>query len=110
MFRFSVYTICSSTAKRAPSAYKNRLPIIQKANASNMSSILKTAQTTLSENFGGPAAAAAPTGTQFSVDEVPDQTGKVAVITGGSEGIGYGVSHTLLSKVSIGDLFLLLRC
>ncbi|KAK4560872.1 hypothetical protein LTR86_005452 [Recurvomyces mirabilis] len=71
-----------------------------------MSSILKAAQTTLSENFGGAAAAVAPTGTQFSVDQVPDQTGKVAVITGGSEGIGYGVSHTLLSK-NIKKVFIL---
>ena len=110
MFRFSVYTLCSTTARRTALTHRNRLPIIQKARASDMSSILKTAQTTLAENFGGPAAAAAPTGTQFSIDQVPDQSGKVAVITGGSEGIGYGVSHTLLSKVSISDYTTVHRC
>ncbi|KAF2172470.1 hypothetical protein M409DRAFT_50164 [Zasmidium cellare ATCC 36951] len=63
-----------------------------------MSSAVKAAQTTLSENFGGAAHKLAPADTRFSLEDVPDQTGKVAVITGGSEGIGYGCSHTLLSK------------
>lgn len=64
-----------------------------------MTSVVQNVQTALSENLGGVAQAAAPTGTHFSLDDVPDQTGKVAVITGGSEGIGYGSSHTLLTKV-----------
>ncbi|KAK4507872.1 hypothetical protein PRZ48_001607 [Zasmidium cellare] len=63
-----------------------------------MSSVVNAAKTTLSENFGGNAQKVAPEGTKFSLEEVPDQSGKVAVITGGSEGIGYGCSHTLLSK------------
>lgn len=29
---------------------------------------------------------------------MPDPTGRVAAVTGGSEGSGYGVTHTLLSK------------
>ena len=71
-----------------------------------MASIVKNIQTTLSENFTGAAHKAAPSGTRFSLDDVPDLSGKVAVITGGSEGIGYGCSHTLLSK-NISKLFIL---
>lgn len=71
-----------------------------------MASIAKNVQTTLSENFTGPAHNAAPAANKFSLDDVPDQTGKVAVITGGSEGIGYGCTHTLLSK-NISKLFIL---
>ena len=40
------------------------------------------------------------------MEETPDQSGKVAVVTGGSEGIGYGVTHTLL-KNNISKLFIL---
>ncbi|KAK5117527.1 hypothetical protein LTR62_004949 [Meristemomyces frigidus] len=71
-----------------------------------MSSIIQNVQTTLSENLGGIANKVTPTGTAFTIDQVPDQTGKVAVITGGSEGIGYGVSHTLLSR-NISKVFIL---
>ncbi|KAF4556740.1 Short chain dehydrogenase-like protein 50 [Elsinoe fawcettii] len=56
----------------------------------------------LAENFGGPAHTSGSK--TFSLEEVPDLTGKVAVITGGSEGIGYGCTHTLLSK-GISKLF-----
>ncbi|KAI3318715.1 retinol dehydrogenase 12 [Xylariaceae sp. AK1471] len=59
---------------------------------------------TIAENFGG---SAPNLGThQFSLDEVPDLTGKVAVVTGGSEGIGYGVTHTLL-KHNIAKVYIL---
>jgi len=62
-----------------------------------MASIIEGVKNTIVENFGGGAKLASAEN-QFSLDAVPSQTGKVAVITGGSEGIGYGVSHTLLSK------------
>ncbi|KAK4545764.1 hypothetical protein LTR36_002718 [Oleoguttula mirabilis] len=71
-----------------------------------MESIIKGVQTALSENLGGSAQAAAPAGTQFALNDVPDQTGRVAVVTGGSEGIGFGATHTLLSK-NISKLFIL---
>lgn len=71
-----------------------------------MTSAIKAAQTTLSQNLTGKAHDAAPAGAKFSLDDVPDQSGKVAVITGGSEGIGFAVSHTLLTK-NIAKLYFL---
>jgi hypothetical protein len=65
-----------------------------------MSSIIDTVKSTVSQNLGGSAHGAQP-GSQFSLDDVPDLSGKVAVVTGGSEGIGYGCTHTLLSKVCV---------
>ena len=61
---------------------------------------------TVAENFGGKAHGFAKPEHQFSLDETPDQTGKVAVITGGSEGIGYGASFTLLKR-NLSKLFVL---
>lgn len=71
-----------------------------------MSSTIKTAINTVAENLGGVAHKAAPSAHQFTVENVPDLTDKVAVVTGGSEGIGYGCTHTLLSK-NISKLFIL---
>lgn len=71
-----------------------------------MASAVKAAQTTLSQNLGGIAQKIAPDGAKFSLEEVPDQSDKVAVITGGSEGIGYGATWTLLSK-NIAKIFIL---
>ncbi|KAI0106174.1 oxidoreductase bli-4 [Nemania sp. FL0031] len=59
---------------------------------------------TLGENFGGMAENLATH--QFSLDDVPDLTEKVAVVTGGSEGIGYGVTYTLL-KHNIDKVYIL---
>jgi len=52
---------------------------------------------TLAENFGGAADKLAAEQHQFSPSEVPDLSGKVAVVTGGSEGVGYGCTYTLLN-------------
>ena len=71
-----------------------------------MSSAVQAVQSTLSQNLGGVAHKAAPSGTEFALDDVPDQTGKVALITGGSEGIGYGCVYTLLRK-DISKVFIL---
>lgn len=54
-----------------------------------MSSVIDAAKSTLSENLGGVAQKFAPSGTNFTLNDVPDQSGKVAVVTGGSEGTLY---------------------
>ncbi|KAI1505205.1 hypothetical protein F5X99DRAFT_405095 [Biscogniauxia marginata] len=55
---------------------------------------METIKNTLGENFGGKAHSLSTH--QFSLDDVPDLSGKVAVVTGGSEGIGYACTYTLL--------------
>ena len=61
---------------------------------------------TLVENLGQPFHSLASGDEVFTLDQVPDLNGKVGVITGGSEGIGFGSTHTLLSK-KISKLFIL---
>lgn len=63
-----------------------------------MSSVVDAAKSTLAQNLGGAAHQMAPAHTQFALDDVPDQTGKVAVVTGGSEG-----SPTSLLTYGIGS-------
>lgn len=48
----------------------------------------------------------APNSEKFSLDQVPDLSDKVALVTGGSQGIGYGCTHTLL-KHNISRLFII---
>jgi len=60
---------------------------------------------TLAENMTGTHSLAPESG-QFSLEEVPDLSGKVALVTGGSEGVGFGCTHTLLSK-NISKLFII---
>ncbi|KAF2688657.1 NAD(P)-binding protein [Lentithecium fluviatile CBS 122367] len=70
---------------------------------------MQTIKNTVAENVGklvGGVHGLAPADQQFSLEQVPDLTGKVAVVTGGSEGIGYGCTHTLLSH-NISKLFVL---
>ena len=61
---------------------------------------------TVAQNLGGAAHQAVSESQQFALEQVPSLTGKVAVITGGSEGIGYGCSHTMLAN-DIKKLFIL---
>ncbi|AEO71931.1 uncharacterized protein THITE_124804 [Thermothielavioides terrestris NRRL 8126] len=65
---------------------------------------MQTIKDTLAENLGGPATLLGSH--QFKLDDCPDLSGKVAVVTGGSEGIGFGVTYTLL-KHNIAKLFIL---
>ena len=67
---------------------------------------METVKQTIAQNFGGNSHALAPESQQFSLDQVPSLKGKVAVVTGGSEGVGYGCTHTLLSH-GIEKLFVL---
>ncbi|KAI1382635.1 NAD(P)-binding protein [Hypoxylon trugodes] len=69
-----------------------------------LSKNMETIRNTVAENFGGRAQGVATH--KFSLDQVPDLTGKVAVITGGSEGIGYGCTYTLL-KNNIARVYIL---
>lgn len=48
---------------------------------------METIRNTLSENLGGIGHNLAAEENKFSLDEVPDLSGKVAVVTGGSEGM-----------------------
>jgi NAD(P)-dependent dehydrogenase (short-subunit alcohol dehydrogenase family) len=66
---------------------------------------MEAIKSTIAENFGGVAHSVAKPEHQFSLEETPDQSGKVAVITGGSEGIGYGASFTLLQH-NLAKLFI----
>lgn len=68
------------------------------------SSIIGQVKNTIAENFGGPASKLGSH--QFSLEETPDLSGKVAVVTGGSQGIGFGVTHTLL-KHNLSKLYIL---
>jgi len=68
---------------------------------------MQTVKNTIAENLGVPGAhSLAPVENQFKLDDVPDLTGKVGVITGGSEGIGLASAHTLL-KHNISKLYIL---
>jgi NAD(P)-dependent dehydrogenase (short-subunit alcohol dehydrogenase family) len=74
---------------------------------------MQAIKNTIAENLGNKilgvdigAHSMAPEDQQFSLEQVPDLSGKVALVTGGSEGIGYGCTHTLLSH-NISKLFIL---
>jgi NAD(P)-dependent dehydrogenase (short-subunit alcohol dehydrogenase family) len=71
---------------------------------STMQSVKNTIAENLGDRFG--THALAPSDQQFSLSQVPDLTGKVAVVTGGSEGIGFGCTHTLLEH-NVSKLFIL---
>lgn len=59
---------------------------------------METVKKTVAENVGGPTHGLVPESQQFSLEQIPSLKGKVAVVTGGSEGIGYGCTQSLLSK------------
>lgn len=77
-----------------------------KVQTATMSSVIDAVKTTISENLGGFAHKVVPEDQQFSLEQVPNLEGKVAVVTGGSEGIGYGCTHTLLAH-GIKKLFII---
>ncbi|KAL6708278.1 hypothetical protein ACN47E_003202 [Coniothyrium glycines] len=71
---------------------------------------MQAIKNTIAENLGETwipgAHSMAPADQQFSLEQVPDLSGKVALVTGGSEGIGYGCTHTLLTH-NISKLFII---
>ena len=60
-----------------------------------MNPIMDAIKSTIAENFGGSAHKAAADKQQFDLEQVPNLDGKVAVITGGSEGIVSSAPSTL---------------
>lgn len=68
---------------------------------------MEAIKSTLYENFGGAAHDSASSAQQFNIEtDVPDLSGKVALITGGSEGIGYATAYTLL-KHNVSRVFVI---
>jgi NAD(P)-dependent dehydrogenase (short-subunit alcohol dehydrogenase family) len=70
---------------------------------------MQAVKNTIAENLGNQILGShslAPKDQQFSLEEVPDLSGKVALVTGGSEGVGYGCTHTLLSR-NVSKLFII---
>lgn len=66
---------------------------------------MQAIKNTIAENLSG-GNTFAPEDSKFTLDQVPDLSGKVAVVTGGSGGIGYGATHTMLTK-NISKLFII---
>lgn len=58
---------------------------------------MDTIKQTIAQNLGGAAHKLVPESQQFSLEEIPSLSGKVAVVTGGSEGVGFGCTHSLLA-------------
>ncbi len=88
--------------RKTPILSSSRLRIRYISTASTM----ETIKSTIAENFGGVAHDLVDAKHRFSLEETPDQSGKVAVVTGGSQGIGYGASFTLLQK-NLAKLFVI---
>jgi NAD(P)-dependent dehydrogenase (short-subunit alcohol dehydrogenase family) len=99
--RLSIFTITHKPLSCTRTTLKPRFY----SSVPNMQAV----KNTIAENLGKVLPnthSLAPEDSQFSLDQVPDLSGKVAVVTGGSEGIGYGVTHTLLSH-NISKLFII---
>ncbi|KAL2128340.1 hypothetical protein VTI74DRAFT_9301 [Chaetomium olivicolor] len=86
------------------SAWPSERRALTSTPSSSMIPSMQSVKNTLAENFGGPLSILGSQ--QFKLDDCPDLSGKVAVVTGGSEGIGFGVTYTLLQH-NIAQLFIL---
>jgi NAD(P)-dependent dehydrogenase (short-subunit alcohol dehydrogenase family) len=68
---------------------------------------MEAIKSTIAENFGGAAHSLAKPEHHFDIEkDIPDLTDKVAVITGGSEGIGYAAGFMML-KNNLSKLFII---
>lgn len=70
-------------------------------------STMEAIKNTIVENFGGAAQGLAKPEQKFDIEkDVPDLSGKVAAITGGSEGIGYAAVFSML-KAGLKKVFIM---
>lgn len=97
---FRVYTSKTSFSSCFP------LPAIRTQIITRKYSAMEAIKKTVAENFGGASHNLVSESQQFSLEQIPSLKGKVAVVTGGSEGIGYGCTQSMLSK-GIDKLFIL---
>ena len=73
----------------------------------NLPEAMEAVKQTVAQNLGvGGSHTLVPEDQQFNLNQTPDLKGKVAIVTGGSEGVGYGCTHTLLAH-GIEKLFIL---
>lgn len=105
MFNFDYMVHCWSENHYNTSHISIKPPHPIFYDVSNMEYIKKT----IAENFGGSSHSLVNEKDYFDIKQVPDLTGKVAVVTGGSEGIGFGATHTMLSK-NVSKLFVCAAC
>lgn len=101
----SLSTLCTRTYKSSSFTCFSQTVYRPLRNARKYSA-METVKQTIAQNFGGDSHQLVPESQQFSLDQIPSLKGKVAVVTGGSEGIGYGCTHSLLSH-GIEKLFIL---
>lgn len=99
----------SFTLRRAPAF--SQLPVHRFLNIQirtyALPGSMEAVKQTIAQNFGGDAShKVVSEDQQFALEQTPNLDGKVAVVTGGSEGIGYGCTHTLLSN-GVKKLFIL---
>jgi NAD(P)-dependent dehydrogenase (short-subunit alcohol dehydrogenase family) len=100
--------------RSAPRALRIHLPVSPISRSVNIRHFsirpqnnMEAIKSTIAENFGGSAHSFAAKDDQFDINkDVPDLSGKVALITGGSEGIGYATAHTLL-KANLAKVFII---
>lgn len=80
-----------------PKVQLNSFRAASSAKSGPVAGKMEFIKNTIVENFGGAAHGLASDDQKFDIEkDIPDQSGKVAVITGGSEGIGYATSFCLL--------------
>ena len=97
------------TARLLPASKLPYHPLVKHQQARNYAfpEAMEAVKQTVAQNFGFDAShKLVPEDQQFNLEQTPSLKRKVAVITGGSEGIGYGAAHTFLSK-GISKLFIL---
>lgn len=97
--------LCLRTYRFSTSIYFSPL-VNHPLRATKKYSTMETVKQTIAQNLGGDSHKLVPEDQQFSLEQIPSLKGKVALVTGGSEGIGYGCTHSILSH-GIEKLFIL---